>query len=139
MNTFNQLDKIDPDPKWSEGVMMGNMDPITHILEIKGRLGEMKVQMETAESERQDAKQTQREINQKLDQITQRIAMTPDDEHKEHHDFMKQMIEKEKRKQETYDAIRNKILTGGAWAFVCGVGMLFWYAFKDVILKKAGG
>jgi len=118
---------------------MPSMDPIEHILDIKQTIGELKGQMEASESERHEGKRTQKEINQKLDTLTCRMAAMPDEEHKEHHDFMKQWIEREKRKQEAYDAIRDRILTGGAWALICGIGMLVWYGFKDLISKKIGG
>lgn len=62
--------------------------------------------------------------------VRQEIACltVPEELHREHHDFIKTWIEKQKRKEERWDKIKTQV---GGWAIVSalgGIGTAVWHA-----------
>lgn len=88
--------------------------------------GELKSYHDQREERLKDLK----EIKNSLQEISLRMARMPDDEHKEHNDFVRAFIEEHKDRRNTRQAILNKIATGGVWAATCVIALLIWIGIK---------
>lgn len=55
--------------------------------------------------------------------------------HKEHHDFLKEWIAKEKRKQERYEKVRTQVTGWGIISVLTGIGA----AVYNTFFKSNGG
>jgi len=47
--------------------------------------------------------------------------------HEKHHEFIEQMIEEKQARIAFWTAVTEKVVTGGIWAAICGVGAIVWY------------
>ncbi len=109
---------------------MEAQNPIDHIIEIKAQLGAVRQALTTAEKERSDAKLSNRETHEAITKLTERMAAMPDDQHREHHDFIKTLVEEKKQSQQLKEAVIQKIAVGGVWALIAGIGTLVWHGLK---------
>jgi len=105
-------------------------DPIQHIIEIKQQVGILRAHHESERETSKQLREQQEEIKKSVNDIVTRLAAMPDEEHQEHHQFVKTMIREYEQRQQLRAAVINKIATGGAWALVAGLATLVWYGIK---------
>ena len=67
-------------------------------------------------------------VSDTWDGVERRV--TRDELHMEHHEFIKALIEKERRKQELWEKIKENV---GSWALICVLGFIAWSAMDSFI------
>ncbi|WP_010322149.1 hypothetical protein [Marinobacterium stanieri] len=109
---------------------MAEKDPTQHIIEMKNQMGQLQAYQE-AERQRGEKLQAQQDkIQEAVSDIHQRLSAMPDQEHAEHHQFVKTMLREYEQKQEFRAVVLQKIAAGGGWALIAGLTSIAWYGFK---------
>lgn len=111
--------------------MTSSADLVPHIMTLKEQVGALQQSFTVAERERGEGRKTQREIKSALNELSSRMSKIPDEDHHEHHEFLKSLIEEHRQRQQLKAEIIKKIATGGAWALVSGLSALLWYSIKN--------
>ena len=109
---------------------MAEKSPIDHIIELKEQVGGLQVAVENSEKERREERTFQKQITDALDELKRRMNAMPDEQHKEHHDFINTLIAESEQRQKIRQAIYEKIASGGAWALLAGIFLLMWIGVK---------
>lgn len=109
---------------------MSEKAPIDHIVEIREKMGQLSQAVVSAEIERKDGRNTQTKILESMNKINERLAQLPDDEHREHHDFIRAFVDEHRERQRVRAAVISKITAGGAWATIVGLCILVWQGMK---------
>lgn len=68
-------------------------------------------------------------IEEQVTELT-RLHSIKHEDHIQHHEFISQLIQREKERKECLAEIRKTIAAGGAWAVVCGLGAFVIWAIK---------
>jgi len=105
-------------------------DPIKYIIEIKQQIGSLRASLEADREASKHLREQQEEIKRSLDRVLKRMDAMPDDEHKEHHEFVSTMIDEYRQRQKLRAQVISKIATGGIWALISGLATLVWYGIK---------
>lgn len=105
-------------------------DPIKYIIEIKQQVGILRASHEAEREANKLLREQQEQIKQSIDSIMHRLDAMPDEEHKEHHAFVRAMISEYEQRQQIRTQVISKIATGGVWALISGLATLVWYGIK---------
>jgi len=100
------------------------------IRELQMAICEIKNDVREFHDQREERRKDLKEINKALEEIRLRMAALPDNEHKDHHDFVRTFIEEHQQQIEIRNAILDKIATGGIWAAISGIAALIWLGLK---------
>ena len=109
---------------------MSDSDPIKHIIDLKEQVGGIQQSLQVVERERQESKQSQKELTEALHELTNRMNAMPDEDHREHHQFIQSFIEDHRQRKQIREAVIQRLTTGGVWAFFCGIATLIWYGIQ---------
>lgn len=110
--------------------MTSATDPIPHIMELKEQVGALQQSFSMAERERNEGRMAQKAIKESLNDLNTRMSQIPDEDHRDHHEFIKTVIEEHRQSQQLKAEVISKIATGGAWALISGLCALLWYSIK---------
>ena len=79
---------------------------------------------------REEFKDLLREVIRESTQIADAHLGVPTDEHIEHHQFMSEWIEVQKRRQDLKEHVLKKVLGFVVISAICGIGYAIWEAAK---------
>ena len=74
-----------------------------------------------------------KEIAVELAAILDERRKVAEDEHSEHHEFLRQLIDEHRRKREMYEDLRRHLTKWGAVGILSFIGMAVWYWLRNHI------
>lgn len=103
---------------------------LTHLLEIKNQLGQLQTMQKNIEREHIRGIEDQRSIKAAIRTLETRMNAMPDEQHREHHEYINMLIKESEQRQRIRSAVLEKLASGGVWAGICGIIILVWYGIK---------
>lgn len=104
--------------------------PLHHLIELTDKVGRLTSSIEVMERDRKEADTSIKKIEACVSDLTTRMRSIADNDHKDHHEFIKAMVDEKRQQQAMRAKIFEKIATGGIVALASGILGLIWLGFK---------